>query len=448
MSVNSVATPNSTHKGMSKSLALTKTLLGGTTAMREAREAYLPKNPAEDVDFYNTRLARTVLFNGFKKTQGVLAGKVFAKGIQFTEDLVTPFDEWLKNVDLEGNSINQFGYEFFKRGLAFGVDYVLVDTPKPVPRDDGQALNAAEEKTQNIRPYLVPVLAENLIGFRSESINGIQVLVQIRIRESVMVSDPLDEFAETKVDQIRVIDIGMVRIYRKDAGGEKWVLFDEWLTTFKVIPLVPFYADRTSFMEATSPLMDLAHLNVDHWQKSSDLSNILHLIQVPILVATGVAEDQSIKVGPNTLVKFKDDSATLSFVEPTGNGTQLGIASLERIEEQMAVMGASMLVDKPGDQTATAKAINEGGSNSDLAAIAKNFEDTLNTTFALMLVVMGTTDDSSLPQAQMNTDYGVAGNGAITTDELLKIRMAGEISHETFIARLNELTGFDINAEE
>lgn len=447
---SSVTDTNAVNEAMREHIMLAQTLLAGTSAMRKAGKLYLPQEPAEEDPFYANRLARSTLFNAFKKTQGVLAGKVFDKGIRYKDTPTSPFSDWLEDIDLEGNDVSQFSYEFFKRGLANGVDYILVDLPRPIARTDNQPLSVADESKQNIRPYWVEVSASNLLGWRSENINGVQTLTQIRIREAVSEQDTTDEFAEIVVTQIRVIDIGRVRIYRKNEKTKDWFVFAEWNTTFKFIPLVPFYAGKVGFLWGRSPLLDLAHLNVSHWQKSSDLSNILHLIQVPVLVASGLSHDEAdapLKVGPNTLVKFGDTSATLKYVEPTGNGTELGMKSLEQIEDQMAVMGASMLVDKPGNQTATQKAINEGGSNSDLAAIAKNFEDAINTAFAYMLRIMGL-DENTAPEAQFNTDYGVAGMGAISIDQLLKMRVTGEISHPTFINRLNELTGFDINAED
>lgn len=36
------------------------------------------------------------------------------------------------------------------------------------------------------------------------------------------------------------------------------------------------------------PLIELAHLNVKHWQSQSDQDNILHVIRVPILVRIGI----------------------------------------------------------------------------------------------------------------------------------------------------------------
>ena len=443
---DSVAATNSVNDAMNGNIKLAQTLLAGTVAMREAGEAYLPKEPAEEPANYVNRLSRTTLFNAFKKTQGVLAGKVFNKGVRYKVDLTPPFDEWLEDIDLEGNDISQFSYEFFKQGLADGVSYILVDLPRPVARNDNQPLSVADENEQNIRPYWVEVSAASLLGWKSKNINGVQTLTQIRIWETINEADPTDEFAEVIVAQIRVIDLGRVRLYRKNKE-EEWIVHDEWTTTFNFIPLVPFYSGKVGFLWGRSPLLDLAHLNVSHWQKSSDLSNILHLIQVPILMATGLPEDTPLKVGPNTLVKFEDVEGKLAYVEPTGNGTQLGMKSLEQIEDQMAVQGASMLVDKPGNQTATQKAINEGGSNSDLGAIAKNLEDAINTALAYMLRIMGL-DESNAPEVQLNTDYGVAGMGAISIDQLLKMRLALEISRETFINRLNELTGFDINAEE
>ena len=48
--------------------------MGGTTAMRAAKDAYLPKQPREDQQDYDYRLKTSTLFPAFARTVGVMAG--------------------------------------------------------------------------------------------------------------------------------------------------------------------------------------------------------------------------------------------------------------------------------------------------------------------------------------------------------------------------------------
>ncbi len=431
-----VAKPNAVAESMVDDLHLSNSLLGGTKAMRKAGGTYLPQEEGESNKAYSVRLKRTVLFNAFKKTISILAGKVFTKPVMFEKEPSEPWDEWFKNIDLQGTGLSVFSFELFKMGLAHGLVHIFVDMPV---RDKGTK-TLADDKKQNLRPYFVAVRADNLIGWRSVNINGINTLSQIRIREQVSIED--GEFGEKIVDQIKVVEIGLTRIYQKNKDG-KYILTGKVKTTLTKIPLVTIYTNQKGFMFANSPLLDLAHLNVDHWQKGSDLSNILHLGQVPILFASGFPDKVSLTIGANTLVQNGDSDAKLEYIEPTGKGIDLGMKAIERIEERMSVIGASMLVNHPGVITATEKKISEFGDDSELASMALNLQGGLNQAFSFMADWMNNKDQ---PVASVNTEFGVVGNGAITPDILLKMRVAGEISHETFVQLLNEMTGFEIDA--
>lgn len=54
-------------------------LLGGTSAMRKAKETYLPKQPAESDDDYAYRLSTSTLFPAFERTCGVMAASPLPK---------------------------------------------------------------------------------------------------------------------------------------------------------------------------------------------------------------------------------------------------------------------------------------------------------------------------------------------------------------------------------
>src|SRR3546814_11327266 len=75
------------------------------------------------------------------------------------------------------------------------------------------------------------------------------------------------------------------RPWRRHAGGE--TSFGP--PGFGTLPLVTVYAERTGYLTARPPLLDLAWLNLAHWQSSSDQRHILHVARVPILFEIGRA---------------------------------------------------------------------------------------------------------------------------------------------------------------
>ena len=80
-----VSTPSDLYNAMKENWDLTGALLGGTKAMREAADAYLPREEGESTEGYNARLARSFLFPAFQRTIAALVGKVFAEEVSLND---------------------------------------------------------------------------------------------------------------------------------------------------------------------------------------------------------------------------------------------------------------------------------------------------------------------------------------------------------------------------
>src|SRR5690606_7614304 len=91
---------------MAKSWPIAAALIGGTQAMRDAKEKFLPKWPNEESESYQTRLTTATLFPAFSRTLSVMAGKPFAKQLTFGEDVPNQIVEWCDDCDLEGRNLH------------------------------------------------------------------------------------------------------------------------------------------------------------------------------------------------------------------------------------------------------------------------------------------------------------------------------------------------------
>lgn len=400
---------------------LPRALMGGTRAMRAKGERYLPKEKAEDADSYRARLNRSVLFNGFRKTVKDMRGKVFAKPVKVGEDADARIVELCENVDAAGRNLNVFGFDVFGDALQTGVSFVLVDMPTAMKRTDGRPVTLADERDAKRRPYFVHVPAENLIGWQSETIHGHEVLTQARIREVAHVRD--GRFGSKAVEQIRVLEPGSYEIWQKGDGGE-WNLVENGPISLSRIPLCPVYANRTGFMTGEPPLADLADLNADHWAKKSDLDNITHVAQVPILFGTGFSENAQIVIGSSTMTRATDPNAKLQYVEHTGAGIEAGRQNLKDLEHQMQVMGLELLIPKPGEATATGRAIDQAAMNAPLALMALALQDALEQALGFAAEFMGLPPEAG-GSVTVNTDYGVSMRDATDLQALIAATSAG-----------------------
>ena len=390
--------------------------------MRVNGKTYLPQWPNESADSYRARLATATLYPAFKRTVKVLSSKPFSKALTLSDNVPARIVPWLDDADLQGRNLQAFLYEVMKDCVAYGISGVLVDYPKA----QGIA-TVADEKMAGVRPYFVHYPPGTVIGWRSERINGVETLTQLRLKETIL--EPSGEFGEEIIEQIRVLTPGVWQIWRK-VRFKDWVLYDEGQTTLNQIPFVPFYGDRTGFMTGESPLVELAYQNVEHYQSSSDQQTILHVARVPILTIIGANDDTEITIGAASAAKLPSGS-DLKFVEHSGAAISAGRQALLDLEERMRQTGAELLVMKPGQATATEIYSDDEANKCDLQRITENFEDAVDQLLQFMADWVGESDGGNI---ELFKDFGAAALSDASAQLLLTTNQAGKISDMTLVS--------------
>lgn len=378
-----ISTPNLDYNNMVEAWDINDALMGGTLYMRSLGEAYLPKWPNEEPDSYKKRLAVATLLPTYEETIKQNVGRVFAAPTRLSDDTPEQIKEICQDVDLEGTCLDVWAQQLFSIGMQYGLAHILTDYPVIY----GEVKTAAQEKEIGARPYAIIINPRQVIGWKSKTENGRIILTEIRIKEVVIVD--CDDYGQTKIDQIRHIEIGSVKIWRKTKasdGSDTWAIHEEWKTSRKDIPLKTFYTKRTGFMKGEPPLLNLAMLNIKHWQSQSEQDNILHVARVPILTAFGLENGEELTIGSSCATRFSDKNTQgLAYVEHTGSAVNAGKESLSDLVEQMRLAGAKLLRDqntatKSVDQTQEEKM----QSNSPLFTMASSLEDTLDNVFDLI----------------------------------------------------------------
>lgn len=425
----SVAKPTPAAERLIESASLGRVLMGGTKSMRQAEQAYLPRFPAESNEAYQARLNSSFLFNGFKKTVQDMTGRVFTKSVEIEGEVLK---EEHRNIDMQGRDLSAFARDVFEAGLSgCGLSFIMVDAP---PRDGSET--RAEDLAGNLRPYLVHVAVEEVLGWKSTTVGSRTVLEQFRIMETVELQDAMDEFKTVSVEQVRVLTLVEgrvnVRLYRRVAETEEWSIFDEFGTEATEITVVPFYASRTGFLTAEPPLEDLADKNVEHWQSASDQRNILHAARVPILHATGRdPDDGALVVSAGTATTSRNPNAKLEWVEHTGAAIEAGRNDLKDIEFQMQVLGLQLLV--AGTETATGASLDAAKETAPLAMIADNLKDALEQALRWFTMYQGNEQDVAV---KVNKDFGVT---MLTPQELTVMLTAvntGNMPRRVFVEEM------------
>lgn len=413
---------------MSEDYPIITALLGGTTAMRKAGKTHLPQWPNETSDSYDNRLKTATLFPAFGRTCEVLTGKPFSKPITFDDDVPLRIKEWCENVDLQGHNLHAFAAAVCFHSISYGLCGILVDFPTA----DGLRTKA-EENAAGVRPYFVHIHAQSILGWRAERINGVLTLTQLRFLEVVSVPD--GDFGETEIEQVRVLYIGGWQVWREsekaDASGKKdWVLHSEGRTSLQKIPFIPVYGRRIGFMQGVPPLVELAHMNVEHWQSKSDQQTILHIARIPILFAKMLGETP-ITVGAASAVNASEEHADLKYVEHSGKAIDAGAKELTALEDRMRQVGAELLVIKPGNMTvAHTVADNEAGMCT-LQRIIQDEEDAIDAALQLMAEWVGEAEGGHI---QIFNDFGVASLAEASLELLRDMNVDGTFSDESLFA--------------
>lgn len=408
-------------------------LMGGTKAMRSAGRTFLPQWPKESETSYHDRLMLSTLFPAFSETVKNMTGRVFAEPIVVGDDVPTEIAGYLQNIDNQGNNLQVWAQTVFAAGLSHGLVFALADYPQTV-----DMVSRADEIAAGVRPYAVIIKPEQVLGWKYTMINGQPFLTQFRYMESVEVDDPDNEFTTKCINQIRVLVPGGWFIYRQNGESKNgWEVFNEGLTSLSYIPLAVFYTNRTGFMTACPPLLELAHLNVKHWQSQSDQDNILHVARVPLLVAIGAGDmvgpdgvtvPWEMTIGTSAATRI-EQGGDLKFVEHTGSAIEAGTNALDSLVEEMRMAGAKLLQkEKQATKTATQASEEAAQETSQLETMAGQLEDFLDQILQMFADWIGQPEGGHVEvSGNFETDFGQE----TTLPALLNMAAQGRLSDET-----------------
>lgn len=343
----------------------------GTSYIRDLSETYLPQEPREDDDAYQTRVDRSVLSPYTSRLIETAAGTILRKPIQIEGD---PY--WIdlsQNIDGIGSNLDEYARRALVSSLTYGHSAILIDYPAATG-----ARNLAEERAMGRRPYFVHVDAPQIWGWRQESTMPGSPLTQIRIHEYT--TRPLNDFGEEQIEQMRVIYPGRYDLYTL---GQDVVEFSQTGDySLDDIPVVPIYSNRRGMLRSQPPLLDIANLNITHYQRQADLIHALHIAAMPTLVLEGWDDTTgSATMGVNYAIAMQPGNKAY-YVQSDATSFDAQMNELNSLEAQMSTLGVTKLLgQKFVAESADAKRIDQAQSNSVLAIISQELESALNQAF-------------------------------------------------------------------
>ena len=426
--VSKVNDPNFAYRNQEPHWMLIEDLIGGTYEIRRRHRRYLPQEPREQDVSYDRRLSTSICPPYYQRLERMLAGMLTRKPVRLN-DTGDTIREQLFDVDLQGNDLNTWCYETARKMIRYGHVGVLVDAP----RDGG-------------RPFWCTYTPREILGWRTEIINGEQKLMQLRLSETIIVPD--GDYGEKEVQQIRVLSPGEFKLFQRDEKKGDFRVVDEGRTSLDRIPFAVAYSNRVNTLESRPPLEDIANLNLKAYQIQSDLDNQLHISAVPMLAFYGFpSAAEEVSAGPGEAIAFPADGRA-EYIAPSSDAFASQFQRLDQIEKQINELGLSaVLGQKLSAETAEAKRIDRSQGDSTMMVIAQNMQDMIDNCLQYHAQYLG---DRQPGSCYVNRDFLGTRLEPQEIQALLQLYTAGTITQETLLMQLSEgeVLGDDFDVEE
>lgn len=424
-------------------------VLAGEDAVKAGGVRYLPRLDSQTDDEYAAYKARASFFNATSRTADGFVGLIFRREPVFkipenSSGVGRALGVFLEDANMLGNSLQSYAKDVVREVMTVGRAGSLVDW---------------EDETEQ-RAYSVLYRAEQIINWRTERVNGRNVLTLVVLKE--MVSELMDDaFEISHSEQLRVLRlvkesgdwVYRVEIWRPKQNRTKGMKKTEWervetrvpLRLGKPLSLIPFvFHGPRNCQECIDklPLADIIAVNLDHFRLNADYKHGLHFTALPTAWVSGFDKASELRIGSSTAWVAETPGATAGFLEFTGQGLTTFERAMDRDERLMAVLGSRMLEpQKKAVETADAIELRQSGENSVLSAVSLSVSDSITQILRWVHWWHSTEDilaalGDQRVMAQLNLDFTTRGMTSLELTAVVSAWQAGAISQESMFELL------------
>ena len=411
----------------------------GSDSVKAEGPAYLPPldSHQENSKGYDAYRLRALYYNATGRTVEGLAGSIFQKPPRW--EVSKAAEEYLRDITLSGVTAEMFALRTTRNVLASGRWGILVDMAK-------------ETKGSPSRPYVVGYRAEDIYSWRTRSVGGDQQTHLIVLREQDQIEDPKDEFVPEREERFRVLRLDkgqyVQEVWRKPPGKEDYELSESIKPKRRGVPLsfLPFVFMSATTIEPTiekPPLIDLVDVNLSHYRTMADLEHGRHYTALPTPWIAGSIqgdeENEKLSIGSG-VAWMLDQGGSAGMLEFSGAGLGSLVTADTEKRKMMATLGARLLEDVGGAETATAVGMRHSGEHATLRTIAAVLEQGLSKTLQWIDWWMGTeaTPEKVKSQIILNKEFFAIKASPGEVQAALAALQAEKISYPTFYNILSE----------
>lgn len=426
-------------------IRLPRDLMGGTAAMRRARERYLPRKVEEGDEEYTSRLKQSFLLNEFKRTVVFSSGQVFQKQVRYQEQsrgengetARAPYDEaffaaFQENVDTQGTNLSMFAEKVFTSGVVDGVCFNLTEYPSINQKtENGVTLYQADggewrprtamvDLENGWNPYWVIIRADQVLDAWLDTVNGRSVLRAFRYVESVMRED--ENGNRVLVERVRAIFPDHWELWESEQGSG-YVQVASGENSLGFVPVTWFMpGEQRGGLSAQSALDDLAWMNLDHWQAYSAHKELMQYGRSPVWFGRnlGVDDDVPLVVGSGRFITSENDGADLVCRGVDASSIEKSFQDLQRIEERMSLYGLQLISQATtGGITATQASIAAASADSSLGKWVQLLQDCMENALRNVAAWRGESDG---PGLFVNSEFRLPYDASAVQQESSQVR--------------------------
>lgn len=375
-----VSTPNSLYDASKSAWELVRDCVKGSEAVKAKKTKYLPKPNADECtpendSRYSAYVIRASFVNFTGHTKEGFMGMISRR--ESEKELSTSIEYMLENANGSGGSLDELVHRTISELLEVARQGLLTDFP--------QSSGGTVAQTNGLRASIKSYPAESIINWKEIVVSGETVLKWVVLQETIGKPKEGDPFVSESENQFRVLmldDSGFYiqKIFDKDGiqVGEDIIPTKSDKSRWDEIPFVFAGAIDNNPIPDKSPIYDLAEINIAHYRNSADFEESSFMVGQPTPTLMGLTQSWvddvlkgGVQLGSRTVL-MGPEGASAGLIQ--ANPNQMPVMGMEAKEKQMVKIGAKVITDSSGVETAEAAKIRFAGQNSKLGLIVKNTE--------------------------------------------------------------------------
>ena len=298
---------------------------------------YLEPYYYESRDDYEKRLRMLGLDNHTKSVVGIYNSFLFRRDPKRWFNAIENdpgLEPFLADADLDGRSFHQFVREMSAMTMVYGNLWCIVDKPA------AQTLTRADELRQGIRPYVSMFTPDNVLDWEySRQPNGLYELTYLKVKEEVV----------NGKQYVREYTPEEINVYIIDGDNNTGDLEMTMPNEIGKVPAVCVYASRSQTRGVgISPVGDIADIQKELYEMSSEIEQIIRLTNHPSLVKSA---DTEASAGAGSIIQLPqnlDPGLKPYLLQPDGASIEAVLQAIERKVEsidRMASLGGIRSVE-------------------------------------------------------------------------------------------------------